>query len=115
MALASAKRWFKSGQTMLQVTGGGGAKTRRAALAEAEARSAASAQASFPARRAREKRGVEKENGTERNQSQTAREIRPLVIKSTEPRSLRLCSQVRTADLIRVRQGHVIAFFLPLG
>ena len=53
----------------------GGPQTRRAPLEResAEARSAASAQASFPARRAREKRGVEKENGTKRNQSQTGR------------------------------------------
>jgi len=57
MALASAKRWFKSGQTMLQVTEGGGAKTRRAALAEAEARSAASAQGLSPRRGARERKG----------------------------------------------------------
>jgi len=50
----------------------GGTANPEGGEAEAEARSAASAQASFPARRAREKRGVEKENETKRNQTQTA-------------------------------------------
>jgi len=47
----------------------GGAKTRRAAVAEAEARGAASAQAPFPARRARERMGVQK--------SSVAGEVKP--------------------------------------
>ena len=46
----------------------GGTANPEGGEAEAEA---ISAQASFPARRAREKTGVEKENGRERNQSQT--------------------------------------------
>ena len=44
---------------MVEVTGG--AKTRRAAPAEAEARGVASAQACFPARHAREKRRQKRE------------------------------------------------------
>ena len=43
----------------------GGTANPEGGEAEAEARSAASAQASFPARRAREKRGVEKEKWNE--------------------------------------------------
>jgi hypothetical protein len=66
----------------------GGTANPEGGEAEAEARSAASAQASFPARRAREKKGVEKEKG-ERNQSRTAkREIRPLVVHSIKGKRL---------------------------
>ena len=50
----------------------GGTANPEGGGAEAEARRAASAQAAFPARRAREKKGVEKEK-EERNQSRTAK------------------------------------------
>src|SRR6516164_2381958 len=60
--------WIVSGQTMFQKRPNDGSshrtKTRRAALAEAEARSAASAQTSFPARRARERKGRQKRRVT---------------------------------------------------
>src|SRR5215471_20184193 len=64
----AAKRSFKNGQTMVQVTKLrfivlflGGTATRRVQLSgKAEPRSAASAQASFPSRRARERKGVRK-------------------------------------------------------
>ena len=50
----------------------GGTANPEGGEAEAEARSAASAQASFPARRAREKEGrLKRRNGTKRNQSET--------------------------------------------